>query len=154
LFKSKFADDTASSGPASHTAIEHRIVGNHQDFLVFGDDKRRLTGLPAKMEEYLDSLRLRMHPRKCQVMPVERGVPFLGWQVYPERRRLRRATGVRLQRRLRELVREQRAGRIGFDRVRASVMSWIGHLKHGDTWGLRRRLLAAAVFGPERRTEA
>ncbi len=31
--------------------------------------------------------------------------------------------------------------------VKASVTSWIGHLRHGDTWGLRRRLLADATFG-------
>lgn len=124
------------------------------DFLVFGDDKGRLSGLAAKMEEYLDSLRLCMHPDKCQVMPVRCGVPFLGWQVYPEHRRLRRATGIRIERRLRELARERRAGRIGFDLVKASVMSWIGHLKHGDTWGLRRRLFAAVVFGPGRSSEA
>lgn len=30
--------------------------------------------------------------------------------------------------------------------VRASVMSWIGHLRHGDTWGLLRQLLASAPF--------
>ena len=30
--------------------------------------------------------------------------------------------------------------------VTASIMSWIGHLKHGDTWGLRGRLLDAAAF--------
>jgi hypothetical protein len=84
-------------------------------------------------------------------MPVRCGVPFLGWQVYPDHRRLRRTTGIRIQRRLRALAAEHAAGRIGWDRVRASVMSWIGHLKHGDTWGLRRRLFAAAPLGPARR---
>ncbi len=118
------------------------------DFLVFGESKKWLTGLPAKMEEHLDGLRLRMHMGKCQVMPVKLGVPFLGWRVYPDHRRLRRATGVRIQRRCKELMLERRAGKIKFDRLRASVMSWVGHLKHGDTWGLRRRLFAEATFGP------
>ncbi|MCX6359718.1 MAG: hypothetical protein NT029_07935 [Armatimonadetes bacterium] len=30
--------------------------------------------------------------------------------------------------------------------VRQSVRSWIGHLSHGDTWGLRTALLERAVF--------
>ena len=121
------------------------------DFLVFGDDKRWLAELPGRMQQYLDGLRLLLHPRKRQVVPVRCGVPFLGWQVFPDHRRLRRSTGMRIQRRLRELARAQRAGRVKMDGVRASMMSWIGHLKHGDTWGLRRRLFAGAVFGPERR---
>jgi len=124
------------------------------DFLVFSDDKGWLTALPDRMREALDGLRLSMHPRKCQVMPVSRGVPFLGWQVFADHRRLRRTTGVRIQRGLKELVEEHRRGAIGFNRVQASVQSWIGHLQHGDTWGLRRRLFAGAVFGPERRLEA
>jgi hypothetical protein len=124
------------------------------DFLIFGDSPAELRGLLGRIGEHLATLRLCPHPRKCHVMPVRCGVPFLGWQVYPDHRRLRRTTGVRIQRRLRELVEEHRAGRIGWDRVRASVTSWFGHLKHGDTWGLRRRLFAAAPFGPARRMEA
>ena len=82
------------------------------DFLVFGESKEWLAGLPVKLQEYLNGLRLRMHAGKCQVMPVKLGVPFLGWRVYPDHRRLRRATGVRIQRRWRELVWERRAGKI------------------------------------------
>ena len=113
------------------------------DFLVFGDDKTALAGLLPRIQRRLNGLRLRLHPKKCQVAPVARGVEFLGWQVFPERRRLRRATGVRMQRRLRELAGSYGDGRVSLERVRASVMSCIGHLKHGDTAGLRR-----AMFGP------
>ena len=30
--------------------------------------------------------------------------------------------------------------------TKQSLASWMGHLSHGDTWGLRRRLLADTVF--------
>lgn len=116
------------------------------DFLLFSDDKRWLGSLLARLQGYLDGLRLRLHPRKCEVMPVRCGVPFLGWQVFPAHRKVRRATGVRFQRRLRELRTEHAAGRATFADIRASLMSWIGHLQHGDTWGLRRKLLQAAPF--------
>lgn len=118
------------------------------DFILFGDDRRQLERLRRVMQDHLDGLRLSLHPRKCQIVPVAAGIPFLGWQVYPAHRRIRRRTGVRMQRRLAAVVREWRAGGIGRDGVRASVMSWIGHLAQGDTWGLRRRLLGAAGFRP------
>jgi retron-type reverse transcriptase len=121
------------------------------DFLIFGDSAEELRGMLGPLREHLDSLRLCLHPRKCHVVPVRCGVPFLGWQVYPDHRRLRRTTGVRIQRRLGALAHAHREGRIGWDRLRASVMSCIGHLKHGDTWGLRRRLfnkLAAKAGHP------
>lgn len=113
------------------------------DFLVFSDDKERLHGLMPRIQGYLNGLRLRLHPRKCHVMPVRSGVDFLGWLVYNDHRRLRRATGVRFQRRLRALRAGYAEGELTMDEVKASVMSYIGHLKHGDTWGLRSKLLRA-----------
>ena len=120
------------------------------DFVIFAEERQTLRSLLPDLEHYLDGLRLRLHPAKCHVVPVRDGVPFLGWQVFPDHRRLRRRTGVRFQRKLKELVLDHAAGRISRDRVRASVMSWIGHLKYGDTYGLRRKLFGAAVFRPPR----
>lgn len=116
------------------------------DFLIFGDDKAVLHELLPVVREFLTPYRLRLHPRKCVVLPVRVGVPFLGWRLYPDHRRLRRPTGVRFQRRLRELAAGYQRGEVTLAQVRASVMSWIGHLKHGNTWGLRSKLFYAAVF--------
>jgi hypothetical protein len=116
------------------------------DFLLFAQDAAPLHDALAAARDYLHGLRLTLHPRKCQVLPVRCGVPFLGWQVFPDHRRLHRATGVRIQRGLRRLQADYSAGLIELPRVRASVMSWLGHLRHGDTWGLRRALLEACPF--------
>ena len=116
------------------------------DFLVFGEDKIELHDLLAKLHRFLAGYRLKLHPDKCQVFRVADGVPFLGWQVFPNHRRLRRKTGIRIQRGLRRLCGAYSAGEVDLPRVRASVMSWLGFLQHGDTWGLRRRLLAESPF--------
>ena len=116
------------------------------DFLVFADDRAWLYALPERLQDYLDILRLKTHARKCQVMPTRCGIAFLGWQVYPDHRRVRRSTGVRFPRRLRALQEAYALGYIGLDAVKASVTSWIGHLSHGDTWGLRRTLLGSTPF--------
>jgi hypothetical protein len=127
-----------------------RYVRFADDLLVFGDDKRALHGVLARVRERLEPLRLRLHARKCVVLPVSAGVPFLGWRVFPDHRRLRRATGVRFQRRLRQLAAAYARGEVTLEEVRAPLASWIGHLRHGDTWGLRRRLLGAAGFRVDR----
>ena len=116
------------------------------DFLLFADEKPLLHRVLPVLREFLEGYRLRLHPRKCVVLPVRWGVPFLGWRLYPDHRRLRRSTGVRFQRRLRELAAAYGRGEAELADVRASVASWIGHLKHGNTWGLRRKLLYGAAF--------
>jgi hypothetical protein len=116
------------------------------DFLLFGDDKRGLHELLPILRDFLASYRLQLHPRKCVVLPVRLGVPSLGWRLYPDHRRLRRVTGVRFQRRLRELAEAYRRGQGTLGQGRPSIMRWVGHFKHGDTWGLRSRLMADTVF--------
>jgi hypothetical protein len=44
------------------------------------------------------------------------------------------------RRHLKTLWRQYRAGEITREQGRASVMSWLGHVQHGDTFGLRRTL--------------
>ena len=138
--------------PLDHWLKEVRRVEGYvrfaDDFLVFGDEKSALHALLPEIRRFLSGYRLSLHPRKCVVLAVRAGVPFLGWRVFPEHRLLRRSTGVRFQRRLRELTKDYADGKIGLEDVKASVASWCGHLKHGDTWGLRSRLLSAAVFRP------
>jgi retron-type reverse transcriptase len=126
-----------------------RYLRYMDDFLVFGDDKAELHGLRERIRVYLQDFRLSLHPRKCVVVRTADGVPFLGWQVFPDHRRLRRPTGVRFQRRLRQLQQQYQNGEIEFEKVRQSLASWVGHLKHGDTHGLRRSLLESIVWkGP------
>jgi RNA-directed DNA polymerase len=127
-----------------------RYVRFADDLLVFGDDKRALHGVLARVRERLVPLRLHLHERKCVVLPVSAGVSFLGWRLFPDHRRLRRATGVRFQRRLKQLTTAYARGAITLEHVRAPLASWIGHLQHGDTWGLRRRLLREAGFRVDR----
>ena len=117
------------------------------DFLVFGDDKVELHETLDLLRRFLEAYRLRLHDRKCVVRPTRCGVPFLGWTLFPDgRRRVRRATGVRFQRRLRELTDLYGRREIDLADVRQPLASWLGHLKHGSTDGLVRRLLREAVF--------
>jgi hypothetical protein len=129
--------------------MTRRVAKFPRDFkFLLGD---RILGnvyelLDLLIRRFLEPLRLCLHPRKCVILPVRLDVPFLGWRVFADHRRLRRSTGVRFQRRLKELAAAYRRGEVDLAEVRASLASWNGHLKHGDTWGLRSRLLRATVF--------
>lgn len=117
------------------------------DFLVFGDDKNELHEVLRSLRNLLESYRLRLHDRKSVVVPTRCGVPFLGWTLFSSgRRRVRRTTGLRFQRRLKELSELYRGRKIDLSDVRQPLASWLGHLKHGNTDGLVRRLLHETIF--------
>ena len=116
------------------------------DFVVLNDGKKRLHALVPVIEGYLSGLGLALHPRKRSVFPVTEGCDFMGYRIWPDHRRLRPENGYRFRRRLRAMARDYRDGKIDQESVRASVMSWLGHAQHADTWGLRRSVLGSVSF--------
>ncbi len=114
------------------------------DLLLFGPDKASLWRWRQAVVEKLAGLRLTLHPG-AQPRPVTEGIPFLGFVVFPDHRRLKRRQGIRYRRRLRALLRQYAAGEIGIDRVHASVRGWINHVRYGDTWRLREAVLGPVV---------
>ena len=82
-----------------------------------------------------------MHWQRAQVRPVSEGIPFLGFVIYPGRRRLKRCKGVLYARRLRCLVRQYAEGQATLDQVSASVQGWVNHVRYANSVGLRKALL-------------
>jgi len=116
------------------------------DFVVLETHKSRLHEVKVEVGSYLARLRLQLHPHKCQVFPVKTGTDFLGYQVFPTHRRLRKSSVSRARRRLRRLQRDYRLGKISQQQVNQSVQSWLGHVRHADTYGLRRSIFSDIRF--------
>ena len=120
------------------------------DLLLFGDDKRQLWEWKRAVIERMAGLRLTIHESRAQVRPVTEGIPFLGFVVYPDLRRLKRRQGVAYLRRLRQMARAYSARGLPLERVTASVQGWVNHLRYGDTLALRRSALRSIILCPPR----
>jgi hypothetical protein len=110
------------------------------DLLLFEDDKNILWSWKSACEKRLGSLRVTLHP-DAHPRPVSEGIPFLGFVVFPQRRRLKRRKGIHFQRRLRELFIRQQAGEIPLAKITGSVQGWVNHTRYGNTVGLRKAIL-------------
>ena len=117
------------------------------DFVVLEKDKARLHQMKAEMAGYLAQFRLKLHAHKCQIFPVKDGTDFLGYQVFPTHRRLRPSSVRRARRRLRRLREDYEHEKISWADVNHSVQSWLGHVKHADTYGLRGQSSHRPFFG-------
>ena len=110
------------------------------DIVLFADSKTVLWDWKALLERRLAALRLTIHPG-AHPRPVEEGLPFLGFVLFPYRRRLKRRKGIRMARKLRHLAGEYRAGRLPLARLTASVQGWCNHARYANTVGLRKAVL-------------
>jgi retron-type reverse transcriptase len=118
------------------------------DFLLFADDKPTLQRWRAAIIEFLAGLRLTLHAERAQPRPVNAGIPFLGFVVYPDHRRLKGRKVVAYRRRLKQVWQAYQAHQVGPDKVTASLQGWLAHIRHGDTWALAQQMLQPLVFRP------
>jgi retron-type reverse transcriptase len=120
------------------------------DMIVLDNDKSRLHDIRYAAEDFLRRERLRLHPRKAQVVPVRQGLDVLGYRVFPDFRLLRNDNGHRFNRRLQRFVRHYRqTPSARWDDFQPQLASWLGHACHADTLGLRKRIFSGIVLNWE-----
>lgn len=119
----------------------HAYLRYVDDFLLFAERKETLWSWRWALIEFLAGLRLKLHENRAQVYPVQNGIPFLGFRVYPTHRRLKRRNHIHFRRRLRFLICQALETSEGWASLQASIAGWVNHVRYGDTWGLRRAIL-------------
>ncbi len=99
------------------------------DFVILSNSKQYLEKLIPSISSFLDTLKLSLHDKKLFIKTYSSGVDFLGWTHFPHRRILRTSTKRRIFKKIESLESKQE-----------SFTSYIGILKHGDTYVLSEKL--------------
>ncbi len=115
------------------------------DFLLFSHDKAVLIAWHDAILQYLSRLRLSLHAG-AHPQPVSEGIPFLGFRVFPQRRRLKRRKGVYFARKWRGLLRQYAHGRRSSTDLTAVANGWGNHARFANTVGLRKAVLGQVVL--------
>ncbi len=109
------------------------------DFLLIADDKTILRDWWVAIEKLLAEMGLALNP-KTRILRATEGVPFLGFRVWADHRRVLRQNIVRGKRKMRENREAVRHGTMARAAYKKSFESWMAHLSHADTYLLRRKL--------------
>jgi len=118
------------------------------DILLFANDKDTLSQWKGEIETFLQTLRLTLHETKAQSRPTSTGIPFLGFTVFPDHRRLKSANGYAFQRRLKSMLLARKRGVLSQKDFTNRFVSWMSHASSGDTWNLKRSLLIkSGIYG-------
>jgi len=114
------------------------------DFLILGADKKELWQVFSQITVFLRKrLKLELHPRKVCLFPINKGVDFVGYVVFPDHIRLRSKNVRRFKKRLKKLQKGLAAGTVDQQHFQSSISSWVGHALHADTFRLRKTLFAS-----------
>ncbi len=116
------------------------------DFVIFGNSRVWLNRIKLEIKKRLLTLRLRLHENKSRVFRTTDGVDFLGYRIYPDYVRVRKSIVKRYRRKLRQMAEEYKSRNIGIPEINNSIQSWIGHVKHADSYQLRKEIFRNTVF--------
>jgi RNA-directed DNA polymerase len=116
------------------------------DMLLFSDSKQQLWDRLGEVRIFLSRLALSIHESSAQVRPTRIGIPFLGFQIFPDHRRLKRQKVVNARRKLSNMMASYEKGEIPACKVKVRTIAWLNHARYGDTWGLRTRILEKIVL--------
>jgi len=119
------------------------------DFLLFAPDKETLWAWLAAIQSRTERMRLSIHPNAAP-RPVTEGFTFLGFQIFPQHRRLKRQKGLYYQRKLKTLRNDYAERCITFEQLTASVQGWSNHVRYGNTVGLRKSIFKRQSISPQK----
>lgn len=123
--------------------VKHKLKAKYyiryaDDFVVLSRNREWLEDILLQMKAFLLwELKLHMHPDKVFIKTLAAGVDFLGWVHFPDHRVLRTVTKRRVFRNI--LEKECKP---------ETVESYLGLMKHGNGYKLRKRIEDALHFTP------
>ncbi|MDR0959532.1 MAG: hypothetical protein LBM23_04125 [Propionibacteriaceae bacterium] len=128
----------------------HAYVRYMDDAILIHPEKDYLKHCLKLMMEWTDDAGLEFNA-KTQIFPLSAGIPYLGFhsRLTPTggvTRRVSPETVRRMRRRLAALQGAYERGEADAFAVHQSVSSYIAHLSHGDTYGLRQAAIEPLAF--------
>ena len=112
------------------------------DFVILHNSESFLENLKEKVEEYLSkTLSLKLHKEKTKVIPLKKGVCFLGFKIFPYHRLLKKKNQRKFLRKMQELDSMYKEKRVTYDQIYDSLEGWLAHAKHASTFKLRQKVV-------------
>jgi len=116
------------------------------DVAIVGGDLGTLWHILAKIKMQLEKYRLKLNENKSQIRPVEKGIAFLGQVIFPQYRLLSEKNVKKFARKMKGFSSDFHNGNISWQKMNASVQSWLGHAKQANSFFLRKSIFGRFAF--------
>lgn len=116
------------------------------DMIIIHPDKDVLHKVRKFAEEFFrDELRLRLN-EKTAIRPLNQGIEFVGYRIFPGHVSIRKSTSLRMKRHLRQVMDDYRDGELSFEKARETVMSYKAMMKHVNCDALEKHIFENFVL--------
>lgn len=118
----------------------HFYVRYMDDVIILHQDKDQLHEWKRLIDTFLkEKLQLDLNEKTC-IRPITLGVEFCGYKLWNTHIKLRKSTALKMKRKLKKLQKEYAAGEVTMEEARQTISSYLGILKHCDSYSLKRTI--------------
>jgi retron-type reverse transcriptase len=126
--------------------VKHKLKAKYyiryvDDFVILHNSIKTLCSYKENIGHFLKSLKLELHPEKCRIIPLRRGVAFLGFRMFYHHKIPRERNIRKIKARLDELLTDFKDNLIDVEDIHDTFMGWTGYARCGNTYKLRMSML-------------
>lgn len=115
------------------------------DFVILSQSKQELRALQTQLELGLKGRHLELNKKKTMIVPIKQGIDYVGWHFYLTDtgkvvRRLRKASKIRMKRKLKDMNWKLRKGMLSMYDHNKKYRGMMAYIKQGDTYQLSQRI--------------
>lgn len=128
--------------------VKHKLKAKYyiryvDDFAILHSSSEQLEEWKKQINQFLEKkLKLELHPDKSRIIPLSRGIDFVGFRNFHKFRLLRKRN-IRAMRRKLELFKQ---GELDEDAMWDSFQGWQAYAKWANTYRLRHKLRNEITF--------
>ncbi len=126
--------------------VKHRLKAKHyiryvDDFVILCASKERLESYEVAINEFLETIKLELHPQKSRITPLHKGVNLLGFRIFYNHK-LPKKSNIRLiKNRIEHFSCLYKRGKMSREEVIERIEEWNAYAAHGNTFKLRKRIM-------------
>ncbi|MBL7160897.1 MAG: hypothetical protein ISS93_03560 [Candidatus Aenigmarchaeota archaeon] len=125
--------------------VKHRLRVRYyiryvDDFVILHKSRKILEAYKKQIKEFLESLKIRLHPDKSRIYPLHKGTEFLGFRVFYYHKLIKRSNMRRIRKRLLEFKSIWGNDKELDQKILRSIDGWCAYAMQGDTYNLRGQI--------------
>ncbi|MDP1695982.1 MAG: reverse transcriptase domain-containing protein [archaeon] len=110
------------------------------DFIILHRSEKRLEYFKQEIIKFMKEIGLELHPEKTQIIPLQKGITFLGYRVFYHHKLLRKRNFKQFKRNIKKKLELVKKGLLKKEDLIRELQGWFGYAQWANTYNLRKRL--------------
>ncbi|MBS3085653.1 group II intron reverse transcriptase domain-containing protein [Candidatus Pacearchaeota archaeon] len=126
--------------------VKHELKAKYyiryvDDMVILHRSKKRLEYFKKKIINFLEGMKLELHPNKSEIISLQKGITFLGYRIFYKHKILRKRNRKYFLKKFDKYLNLYNEEVISDEQLIAKLQGWFGYAQWANTYLLRKRLI-------------